>query len=300
MPLLKVEADKLSNDMLRAGVLENIITSDELFGIFPFIPVNGRTYRYNRELTLGSVSFLDVGDTVTENAATFTEVSTPLKRIIGDVDVDEFLESVESDTVDQASVQIAKKAKVVGRKFADKLINGDTGSDPKEFDGILVLCPAGQKFAVATNGAPLTFDFLDQLIDLVKIGATRVFIMNSRTRRSFMSLVRGLGGTTPESIQLPGIGAPVVAYRGIPILKNDFQPINETQGTESAATTVSLLGLDEDEGLTGLMAQAQAGIEVEDVGPVQTKDARRWRVKWYVSLALQSELAIACAVGINN
>lgn len=300
MPLLKVEADKLSNDMLRAGVLENIITSDELFGIVPFIPVNGRTYRYNREKTLGSADFLDVNDTVTETAATFDEVSTPLRRIIGDVDVDEFLQNVESDTVDQAGVQISKKAKVVGRKYADKLINGDNTGFPKEFDGLIKLVAAAQSFVVATNGAALSFDHLDQLIDLVKIGEMRVFVMNSRTRRSFMQLARALGGTTPEMITLPGIVGPITAYRGIPILKNDFNPINQTQGTESAATTVFLAGLDEDEGLVGLHAQAQAGIEVEDVGPVQNKDARRFRVKWYASLALQSELALAAAVGINN
>ncbi len=56
MPLLTVEAQKLSNDMLRQGVIENIITSDELFALLPFIPVNGRTYRYNREATLGSAA----------------------------------------------------------------------------------------------------------------------------------------------------------------------------------------------------------------------------------------------------
>ncbi len=216
------------------------------------------------------------------------------------MDVDEFLQGTHSDTTDQAGTQIAKKAKVVGRLFADRLITGDETGTPKEFDGILKLCPAGQKFSVATNGAPLSFDFLDQLIDLVKIGQQRAFIMNSRTRRSFIKLARGVGGTTPETLVVEGIVGPVTAYRGIPILRNDFQPINEVQGTETAATTVSLVGMDEDEGLTGLMAQEQMGIEVEDVGPVQDKDARRWRVKWYAGLALHSELALACAVGISD
>ncbi len=300
MPLLTVEAQKLSNDMLRQGVIENIITSDELFGILPFIPINGRTYRYNREATLGTATFTDTNDTITEDSATFTEITQNLKRLIGDTDVDEFLQETHSDENDQASVQIAKKAKVVGRTYADKLINGDETANPKEFDGILKLCPAAQKFAAGANGAPLTFDFLDQLIDLVKIGEQRVFVMNSRTRRSFLNLTRALGGTKPENIVLPGISGPMIGYRGIPILKNDYQPIDEVQGSETAATTVSLLGLDEVEGLTGMIARAQSGIEVEDVGPVQNKDARRWRVKWYVALALHSELAMACVNGISN
>ncbi|KKN73337.1 hypothetical protein LCGC14_0401500 [marine sediment metagenome] len=300
MALLKVEAQKLSNDMLRAGVIENIITSDEVFSMLPFIPVNGRTYRYTREATLGSASFIDVGDTITESAATFTSVSEDLRRIVGDVDVDEFLQGTHSDATDQAATQISKKAKVVGRTYADRFITGDNGTNPKEFDGLIQLCPAAQSFLVATNGAALSFDFLDQLIDLVKIGGQRVFIMNSRTRRAFINLARGVGGTQPETLVVEGIVGPVTAYRGIAILRNDFVPIDQVAGTETAATTVFLAALDEDEGVAGLMAQSQAGIEVEDVGPVQTEDARRWRVKWYASLALHSELAMACATGVNN
>ena len=300
MPLLQAEADKLSNDMLVAGVIENIVTSDQLFGILPFKPVNGRTYRYNRELTLGGADFLAVDGTVNESAATFTEVTQVLKRIIGDVDVDNFLQTVQSDVSDQAGVQISKKAKTVGRTYAENLINGDEGGTPTEFDGLIELCPAGQSFAVGTNGAALSFDQLDQLIDLVKVGEQRVFIMNSRTRRSFMALARSVNGANIENLNFPGIVGPVTAYRGIPILRNDYIPLDQVQGTETAATTVFLAGLDEDEGLCGLMAQGQGGIEVEDIGPVQNKDSRRYRVKWYAGLALHSELAMACATGINN
>ncbi len=298
MALLTVEAEKLSLDDLRAGVIENIITSDELFGIMPFIPTNGKAKTYNREATLGTADFLDTGDAITEDSATFSKETSKLKRIIGDTDVDDFLEETMSDETDQAATQISKKAKVVGRNYANKLVNGDETALPKEFDGLLKLCPAGQKFVVATNGAPLEFNFLDQLMDLVKIPGQKVFVMNSRTVRSYIQLQRALGGTQPETTSIGGMVFD--AYRGIPILRNDFVPINETQGTETAATTLTLVTLDEDEGLTGMFAATQMGIRVINVGPVQDKDATRWRVRWYAGLVLFSELAIACAVGINN
>ena len=41
-------------------------------------------------------------------------------------------------------------------------------------------------------------------------------------------------------------------------------------------------------------------IQVEDVGARETKDACRWRVKWYVSLALFSTLALARLDGISS
>lgn len=304
MPLLTDEAKKLSNDMLRAGVIENIITSDELFALLPFLPVDGKAYVYNREKTLGTADFTDTDDPITESAATFDKITAYLKRIIGDVDIDDFLEATMSDTTDQAAAQIAVKAKTVGRKYANSLVNGDENADPKQFDGLIRLVTtviaAAQRFEVDPNGAALGFDHLDRLIDLVKIGGQRVFIMNSRTMRSFIGLVRGLGGVTAESLQLPGIGAPLPAYRGIPILKNDFVPIDQVQGNENAATTVVLAALDEDEGLSGLMSSNAMGIQVKEVGPVQNKDATRHRVRWYCGFALHSELAFAGAIGINN
>ena len=300
MPLLTVEAQKLSNDQLRQGVLENIITSDELFAVLPFQPVNGKALVYNRENALGSAAFVDTDDTITESAATFTKITSLLKRIVGDVDVDDFLQGTHSDTTDQASVQISTKAKVVGRTYANKLVNGDESGTPKEFDGLLNIVSAGQTLDVATNGAALAYDHLDDLMDKVKIPGQRVFIMNSRTVRAFLGLQRALGGANPEHVQLPGIGSPVPSYRGIPILRNDYVPINQTHGTETAATSIFLATLDENEGLSGLMAEFQAGIEVKLVGPVQDKDATRYRVRWYVSLALMSDLALAMAEGINN
>lgn len=367
MPLLTVEAEKLSNDMLRQGILENVITSDEVFALLPFLPVSGKAYVYNRENSLGSASFTDTDDTISESAATFTKVTTKLKRCIGDVDVDDFLEGTQSDANDQAAVQISKKAKVVGRTYADKLMNGDETVNAKEFTGLRWLCAASQVIYAGTSaGVALSYAHLDQLMDNVKVGQQRVFVMNSRTLRSYFALCRALGGTDPQHVAIPGITGQVPTYRGIPILKNDYIPVDQsregrslaltsvwtlstvttlgtwrkptvangfvykcttagtthtvepTWGTTEAGTTsegggtvvwtaykaenaqIILAGLDENEGVAGLMAQNQAGIEVKLVGPVQNKDATRWRVRWYCGLALHSELALSIVDGINN
>jgi len=371
MPLLTAEAEKLSQNMLVQGVVENIITSDQLFSLLPFTPIEGKAYVYNREATLGSADFVDTDDVINESAATYTPVTTKLRRIVTDADVDDFLQGTQSDVTDQTATQIAKKSKKVGLTYADKLINGNNTTNPKEFDGLIVLCPAAQKIALgATAAVALAFDHLDQLIDLVKLGQNRAFVMNSRTIRSYFALCRALGGTDPLHVAIPGITSPgLPTYRGVPILKNDYVPIDQTKdglgrlstaipwaagvvkvlgdfvkptvlnpgwvykcttagtthsveptwGSPTEGGTVSEGGgtgvwtsyranntsilqcsLDEDEGVHGLMASMQAGIEVKEVGAVQNKDATRWRVRWYVSLALQSELAMAMAQGINN
>lgn len=64
MPLLREEAEKLSNNELEQGVIETIIDRDDLFAILPFMKINSKAYLYNREKTLSEATFIDVNDTI--------------------------------------------------------------------------------------------------------------------------------------------------------------------------------------------------------------------------------------------
>ncbi|MGJ2648806.1 major capsid protein, partial [Salmonella enterica subsp. enterica serovar Paratyphi A] len=91
MPLLRDEAEKLSNNELEQGVIETIIDRDDLFAVLPFMKINSKAYLYNREATLSEAILIDVNDTITEGAATSTEHVAKLRILAGDVDVDIFL-----------------------------------------------------------------------------------------------------------------------------------------------------------------------------------------------------------------
>jgi hypothetical protein len=41
------------------------------------------------------------------------------------------------------------------------------------------------------------------------------------------------------------------------------------------------------------------GLQIERVGSLETKDATRFRVKWYVALAVFNQLKIAKLVGVR-
>ncbi len=299
MPLLRVQAEKLSNNMLERGVIEEIIDKDQLFALLPFMRVNGKAYVYNRELALSEGSFIDVNDTVTEGAATFTEVVSKLRILIGDVDVDKFEIETMSDVNDQKAIQIGLKAKALARKFRRTLAIGDATGNPLEFDGVAKLVTVGQTIETATNGAAVTLSNLDELKDLVKNGAD-VLMMRSGTWRAIRALQRSLGGTVPENIQLENFGVPVPAYDGIPVIVNDFLPADETQGSSNVCCSIYALRLNEMDGLHGIFGGDAAGIRVEDIGTVQNKDAERTRVKWYVGLALKATLSLARLKGVTN
>jgi len=316
------ESAKLGLPELVAGVIESIVTVNRFFEVIPFDGIDGNALKYNREALLGPVATTGVGDTtgvigpnapagsnqaerlLAKNAATFTEVTASLTTIMGDAEVNGLIQATRSnDGNDQTETQIGSKAKSAGRKYQEMLVNGDGTNET--FPGIISLCAAAQTVVASTDGDPLSFEVMDEVTDLVvdKDGDVDYYIMHKRTIRSFKALLRALGGAgINEVLELPS-GKTVPVYNGVPIFRNDYLPIDQTQGMTTTATTFFAGTLDEggrQHGIAGLTAATAAGVVVEDVGTHFEKDERVWRVKWYAGLALFSELGLACASGITN
>lgn len=299
------ESAKLANDDLVAGVIENVITVNQMFELLPFDGIDGNSLAYNRENVLGDVQMLGVGGTITAKAAaTFTKVNSNLTSIIGDAEVNGLIQATRSAETDQESVQIASKAKSAGRQYQQMLVTGDGTGDT--FPGLLALCAAGQKATTGANGKALDFGVLDELLDLVldKDGVVDYMAFPARTIRSYKGLLRGLGGTTVDDMyELPS-GKRVIAYSNVPIFRNDWIPTNQTKGTTSGTATTILAGTFDDgsrtHGIAGLTAANAAGIVIEDVGIHQSRDETITRVKWYCGLALFNEKGLALADGITN
>jgi hypothetical protein len=311
------QSAKLGLDELVVGVIENIITVNQMFEVFPFDGIEGNSLKYNRENTLGGVGVAGIGtvfdDSTDRNpitgetapmkaAATFTEVYSGLTTIGGDAEVNGLIQATRSANNDQTAVQIASKAKHVGRVYQWMLINGTGASN--QFEGLLVLCAASQTIAGVSNGVALSFeDHLDAIIDLVtaKDGVVDFLAMHSRERRAYRALLRSLGGAAVnEVIELPS-GEEIMGYSGVPLFRNDYIPINQTQGNVSTATTIFAGCFDDgsrSNGIAGLTADKAAGVQVVDVGESETKDEHIHRVKWYAGLAVFSEKALAMAQGI--
>ena len=299
MPLLKQEAEKLSNNQLVSGVIDEIIQRDDMFSVLPFMGVNGKAYVYNRENTLGGADFLDPNDPINESAATFTEVVAKLRILAGDVDIDKFMQSTMGDSNDQMAVQIAKKAKAVARKFHQTLAQGDSTVDAKSFDGLPKLVTGGQTVSAGANGGALTLSMLDELCDAVPNGAD-VIVMRRGTIRAFRGLLRATYGTDAVMQQLENFGRPMLTHNGIPVIMNEFLAGDEDQGSATDTASVYALRLNELDGLHGIYGGDNAGIVVENIGTVQNKDATRIRLKWYAGLALKSTRSVARLKGVTN
>ncbi len=299
MPLLVEEAEKLSQEDKARGVIEEIIDDESLYALLPFQHVMDKTFTYVREATLSEGEFLDAYEPVPEGAATFEEISGKLKVLAGDVDIDKFTSSVQSNLNPQIAIQIAAKAKGLGRKFKRTLVNGDSSLNPKSFDGIKKLTPAQQTLVAGANGAAVSCEMLDELLDAVKLGAD-VLMMRKGTWRAIRGIMRSFGGNTGDMIQIANFGKPVPAYDGIPVIINDFITADEVQGTGNETTSIYALRLNEADGFHGVYGGSSAGIQFEDIGTIQNKDASRYRVKWYAATALKATHSVARLKGITN
>tara|TARA_R110000851_G_scaffold59347_11_gene137430 strand:- start:16377 stop:17273 length:897 start_codon:yes stop_codon:yes gene_type:complete len=297
MPLLRAEAEKLSNNTLLQGVVEEIIDRDAMFAMLPFAQVNSKALVYNRETTLAGADFIDPNEVINEEASTFTEVTAKLRILAGDVDVDKFLIETMGDTNDQVVTQLQAKAKGVGRIFHMQVANGTAGT--KSFDGLPNLVDPSMSFLADTNGGPVTLELLDQLLDMVKNGADAL-VMRKGTWRAIRVLLRSMGGNTAQMIEIENFGYPVPAFDGTPVIVNDFLAGDETVGSGTDLCSIYAVRFNEADGLHGLYGGSSAGMRVENVGTVQNKDAYRFRMKWYAGLVLKSTQSLARLKGISN
>ena len=306
MALTLAEASKLSNDMLLQGVVETIVKDSPVLQELPFIEIVGNGLTYNQEKTLPTIDFYEVGDTWAESTPTFEQKTANLKIMGGDADVDNFLKATRSNLQDLEAAVVELKAKALKDKFEETFIYGDATANPKQFDGLRKLidtATAGdQLIAAGASGATLTLSMLDELIDAVKGGKPNMLLMSRRSRRKINALVRAAGSMMETDRDKWGNF--VQFWDGIPVGVNDWildthvvSGSVETAATGGTCSTIYALQVGEG-ALCGLTSPGH--LTVEPIGSLETKDASRTRIKWYVSVALFSSIKAAALIGVQD
>jgi HK97 family phage major capsid protein len=306
MALTLTEAEKLSNDVLLQGVIETIIKESPVLQMLPFIQIQGNGLTYARESTLPSIAFYDVGDTWAESTPTFAQVTSTLKIMGGDADVDNYLRSTRSNINDLEAAVVEQKAKALRHTFEEYFVYGNSATSSKQFDGVRKLintaAASAQLVAAGATGATLTLTMVDELIDAVKGGKPDLLLMSRRSRRKIQNLARAAGNNLQVGQGV--LGEQVQLYNGIPIGVSDWVLDTHTvAGSVETAVTGStcsaIYALRFGEGaLCGLSSPEM--LQVERVGQLETKDATRHRIKWYVSLALFSTVTCAALIGVKD
>jgi len=309
-----VEAKRLINNEIVAGVAEDIISLNPIFSYLPFMGYEGQAIIVNREVALGGAGVTSVGATLTSTmkaAATFTRTTFTATKLIADAEMDGLVQAQSvSAGVDQIAIEISSKAKNLGRQFQQGMATG-TGTAP-QMNSLHSMCMVDTQYTTAATTQVLSFALLDELCDLVKSkdGQVDFIMMPARTLRSLKVLYRALGGTTPTHvIEMPdGTSRTVYMYEDIPVFKNEYLSVVETLNgdalTGGVLTSVWAGVWDDGSQKIGLAAihpiSVPAGLIVHEVGYKETHDEEIWRIKQYANMALFNRRGLARLTSISN
>jgi hypothetical protein len=293
------EAAKLSTNDLQAGVIETFVVEGAVLDQIPLLEIQGNSYQYNEEAALPTVQFRAVNSAYTESTGTFNQKTESLVILGGDADVDKFIVQTRGNLADQRQAQTTMKVKAATYKFQDTFINGDTGVDANSFDGLKKRLIGAQTISAGTNGIPVVgtgttdqhafFDKLDELLAAVN-GPVDVLYMNASILGKIRSAGRRIGGW---DFQRDEFGRSIDFYNGVPLRdigkKADgtlIIPQTETQGSSSVASSIYAVRFGQDEGDQAVTGLHNGGVQVVDLGELQSQPVYRTRIEFYCGMAV--------------
>lgn len=298
------EAAKInSGDVLRATIIEHFARTSELLRATQFIDVQGGAYVYNMEGALPGVAFRGVGEGYTASAGIVNPETERLRIGGGDLDVD--MATLKIHGQDVRGRHELGKVKALSLSIGAQMINGDSVSDPRGFDGLRVRITGDQLLEAGSTdgGDPLSLTKLRDLVDQVD-GPTHLLM--SKKMRNLLSQAASdssVGGYITQTMD--EFGRPVVVFDSLPILIVDYDQNGDqimgfdevgSGGATATATSIYCVNMG-DEGVIGLQ---NGTMEVRDLGELQTNPVMRTRVEWLVGLAVMHGRAAARLRGISN
>lgn len=306
MSLTLVEAAKLAannGETKRAGVIAMFARASQWLASLPFMDIQGNAYAYNREGALPGIAFRGVNESYTESTGIINPLVEALRIAGGDLDVDTAILKTQGEGVRGKHEEM--KVKALAAEFTRVLIKGDSTSNPREFDGLQNRVTGSQLInAGATSGGDaLSLGILDQAID--QCARPSAIWMNKALRRRISAAVRNTSVSGFIEQTKDDFGRPVVTYNGLPILvpypDNDgTEPLDFTEanpgGGAAASTSLYVVGVGD-----GLFTGFQnGGMDVRDLGEVQTAPVKRTRVEWLAGIVVEHGRAVVRLNGIKN
>lgn len=297
--LTVIEWEKLNPTPLSSGVVEIFAAENPILERLPFINISGNAYRYNIEGSLPGVAFRGFNEGYAESTGVVNPAVESLTIVGGDSDFDVAQIAMGTGDNDTRAVHDAMKAKALTLTWLKTFFDGDSGTNPKEFDGLNVRLTGDQVITAGANGAALTMDMLDDLVDAVR-GTPSVLVMNKAMRRAVVKLARS---SQVLSITRDYFGREVESYGGIPmaVVEDDADGdailgFDETQGTDEATTSIYAcrFGVDTCHGIQ------TKPVDVRDLGEIDTKPALRTRIEWYSGMVIKHPRAMARLKGVKK
>jgi len=234
-----------------------------------------------------------------------------LKILGGHVQVDQAHERRGADIDSVRAVDLLAAARNNGRQFQSYFINGDSGVDAKQFDGVKTIMPVAQvaQFGAGADGHAVTLgsdnaaklaqqkflEYIDELIAMVDGGAN-LLLMDQTTLSRLTSIAReSVTWVKNEFGKLIAIYGDVpVAVAGRDKAGTKIIPHTEVVGASNDCTSIYALRFGEG---SDLSIATNIGMDVQDQGLVGVHYTHKAEMD--LDLALLNNKAIARGTGIR-
>ena len=305
MALTLTEGNKYSTTELQGYVIDRLSKESELLQHLQFEELLGNSLTYDTIVTRSGANFYSVGDTWVEDTPVMSQNTVTLKILGGDADVDNFLLETRSNKLDLQGTVLDDKVVATSEKFRDGAWYGAVAGDAKSFDGMQALMTSttyNTVHAGATDGSALSIVKLQQAIDLVTGFKPTHLFMSKGMRRSINVYLDSIGDKFTASRDQ--YGNMIEHFRGLKVTTDDSILDTETasSGAYSAKTggdnTTIFIVTFHPQGMCGV--QGKNGVQTVPLGDLETKDAKRWRIKWYCGLKFENLRSCAKVDGITQ
>lgn len=302
--LTLVEAAKIAannGETKKAGVISLYAEKSDILSAMPFDGILGNALTFTQEGSLPTTAFRGINEGFTPSNGSFAPQTESLYAAGGDLDVDMFILKTQGEQVRGRHEGLKVKALAIG--ITDQIIKGDSATDARGFDGLQKRVTGSQLIenGNTSGGDPLSLTALDMAID--QVDSPTHLIMSRAMRLKFTSAYRS--SVFPNiMMSADETGKQYWSYNGLPILvgypqnsNTKILPFTEAGGGGgTTSTSMYVVNFSED----GVMGIQNSGIDVRDLGELDTLPVKRTRVEWYMSMVAQSPYAAARLRGISN
>ena len=223
-------------DDIQAGIIDEFAKSSYLLNNIPFddvvSPLGGgatMTYGYTRLVTQPTAAFRAVNEEYTPQEVKKQRYTVDLKIFGGAFEIDRIIAGM-GGIVNEVQLQASQKAKAASALFCDTVINGDSATNAKAFDGLDVALTGTDTEVTTTadlsTSALVTTNymaFLDEFDEFLSNlnGTPDALLMNSKMAAKMRAVARraGMYQTTQDNY-----GRTVEQYGGIPFVDLGAKP----------------------------------------------------------------------------
>ncbi len=232
------EAEKLTNNLLVGGIVEENIKRGGITGLLPVAQFSGLRTTWNRESTIPSGSNAVSGSLILwEEAAKLDQINRTARVKVVATLLDHYVEEIHGNFNNYAAIQLMNDKKAMIQRIEDALIYDDEtfGTDTEEMEGLHALA------ADATNSQTTNFlgDTLNidgdqaapaledlRILEDNMLHGLDVWLMPKVVARNLDRYVQEQGLTTNTfgqiNFTMNDLGKKVTHFNGIPILRSDY------------------------------------------------------------------------------